>query len=219
MSDTDSFIDEVTEEVKRDRLFATMRKYGWIAVLIVLLLVGGTAYREYAQAQDRAQAQALGDQILAAMETEDSAAQAEAFDAITAPTVGSRVLAEMLAAEAQAEAGEIEAAVTRLQTVANDAEAEQIYRQIASFKALALGKDVLSVEDRRAGFESLAVAGQPLRLLAVEQLALIDIETGDREGAVDRLQSVISDAEVSAGLRRRASQLIVALGGELPEQA
>ena len=40
MSDTDSFIDEVTEEVKRDRLFATMRKYGWIAVLIVLLLVG-----------------------------------------------------------------------------------------------------------------------------------------------------------------------------------
>ena len=38
MSDTDSFIDEVTEEVKRDRLFAMMKRYGWIAVVIVLLL-------------------------------------------------------------------------------------------------------------------------------------------------------------------------------------
>lgn len=45
MSDTDSFIEEVTEEVRRDRLFGLMRRYGWIAVLAVLLLVGGTAYR------------------------------------------------------------------------------------------------------------------------------------------------------------------------------
>ena len=52
MSDTDSFIEEVSEEVRRDKLFATMRKYGWIAVLIVLLLVGGTVYREFRFAAD-----------------------------------------------------------------------------------------------------------------------------------------------------------------------
>ena len=33
MSNPDSFIDEVTEEVRRDRLFAVFRKYGWIGVL------------------------------------------------------------------------------------------------------------------------------------------------------------------------------------------
>ena len=44
MSDTDSFIDEVSEEVRRDRLFVLMRKWGWIPILLVVLLVGGATF-------------------------------------------------------------------------------------------------------------------------------------------------------------------------------
>ena len=36
MSETDSFIDEVNEEVRRDRLYGALRRYGWIAILAVL---------------------------------------------------------------------------------------------------------------------------------------------------------------------------------------
>ena len=32
----DRFIDEVTEDLRRDRLFQMMRRYGWIAVLLIL---------------------------------------------------------------------------------------------------------------------------------------------------------------------------------------
>ncbi len=32
MSSQDSFVDEVTDELRRDRLFAAFRKYGWIGV-------------------------------------------------------------------------------------------------------------------------------------------------------------------------------------------
>ena len=71
------------------------------------------------------------------------------------------------------------------------------------------------VEERRIGFEALATAGNPLRLLAEEQLALIAVETGDTEAALTQLQAILADSEVTAGLRRRASQLIVALGGSL----
>lgn len=219
MSNAESFIDEVTEEVKRDRLFAAMRKYGWIAVLVVLALVGGTAWREYSKAQEAAQAQALGDSILAAMDSGDSAARATALEDVAAPNASADVIVEMLAAEAEVEAGNVDAAVKRLQAVADNAGVPQIYRQIASFKALTSGASVLTVEDRRAGFQALAVAGQPLRLLAEEQLALIDVETGERDAAIERLQTLLQDAEITAGLRRRASQLIVALGGTLPEQA
>ena len=60
-----------------------------------------------------------------------------------------------------------------------------------------------------------AVPGAPLRLLAEEQLALLDIEAGDTEAALTRLNALLSDSELTAGLRRRASQLIVALGGEI----
>ena len=79
MSETDSFIDEVTEEVRRDRLFGLMRRYGWIAVLAVLLIVGGAAYREYSRASDQSAARALGDALLAALDTEDTDARSSAL--------------------------------------------------------------------------------------------------------------------------------------------
>ena len=46
---------------------------------------------------------------------------------------------------------------------------------------------------------------------------MIEIETGDTSAAIDRLTQVAQDAQATAGLRRRASQVIVALGGDLPE--
>ena len=60
MSDSDSFIDEVTEEVRRDRFYRNVRRYGWIAVLAVVLLVGGAGWYEWQKAQERQQAQAFG---------------------------------------------------------------------------------------------------------------------------------------------------------------
>ena len=56
MSETDSFIEEVTEEVRRDRLFALFRRYGWIVLVLIVLVVGGAAWNEYRKAQDRAAA-------------------------------------------------------------------------------------------------------------------------------------------------------------------
>ena len=47
VSNPDSFIDEVTEEVRRDKLFAFFRRYGWIGVVLALLIVGGAAYSEW----------------------------------------------------------------------------------------------------------------------------------------------------------------------------
>jgi len=217
VSDTDSFIDEVTEEVKRDRLFAMMKRSGWIAVVIVLLLVGGTAWREYQISSRESAAQAFGDSVLDAMDANDAAAQAAALEELSSDTPSARAVLEMLTADAEQSAGETAAAVERLQAVAADAEVPNIYRQIASYKAMTLGAEVLSVEERRAGLEALAVPGQPLRLLAEEQLALVEVETGEREAALTRLQGMLDDSEITAGLRRRASQLIVALRGDPPE--
>ena len=70
MSETDSFIDEVTEEVRRDRLFRLCARYGWIAVLAVLLLVGGAGWNEWRKAEERERRRPSGDAILAALERE-----------------------------------------------------------------------------------------------------------------------------------------------------
>ncbi|MFV1498116.1 hypothetical protein VWY34_15700 [Phaeobacter sp. JH20_02] len=219
MSDTDSFIDEVTEEVRRDRLFKILKRYGWIGGVAVVLIVGGAALREYNRAQTEAAAQALGDQMIAALDSDDSAARANALDAITAETAGGDTVLKLLQAGALADAGERAAAVERLNAVASNGEMPVIYRHIATFKALGLQQDSLPIADRRIQFEALAQPGAPLALLAQEQLALIDIEDGNAEAAITRLRDIIASAAVTSDLKDRASQVIVALGGALEPAA
>lgn len=216
MSDTDSFIDEVTEEVRRDRLFGLMKRYGWIAVLAVLLIVGGATYNEISKARARASAEDLGDSIFAALQSDDSAARAAALEAITPDNDESGAVVAMLRASELDKAGEPEQAAQALNALAAQANAPLIYRQIAAFKALSVQDTTLSIEERRAGYEALAVAGAPLRLLAEERLALLDVEAGDTEAALARLSDLLQDAETGNGLRRRATGLLIALGGEMP---
>ena len=217
MSDTDSFIEEVTEEVRRDRLFLMMRRYGWIAILAVLLLVGGAAYNEYRKSQARVAAQNLGDSIITALEGDAPADRAAALQAISTENAGGQAVLRLLTANELVAAGQSAEAATAFEAIATDADLPEIYRQIASYKALVQrGKDT-DIATRRTGFEALATPGSSLRLLAEEQLALIALESGDADDAITRLQAIIVDSEVTPGLRQRASQLIVALGGT-PQQ-
>lgn len=213
MSNPDSFIDEVTEEVRRDKLFALMRRYGWIAIVAVIALVAGAAWHEYDQSRQRAEAQALGDEVLNALDADTPQARSDALAAIDAPTPESGAIVALLLASEAAQAGAPDTAAQALESVTVDGDLPEIYREIAIWKAMTLQDSPLSIDDRRAGLEGLSVPGKPLRLLADEQLALLDIESGDTDGALDRLRRIVEDSETTTGLRQRASQLIVALGG------
>ncbi|WP_210092532.1 hypothetical protein [Ruegeria sp. HKCCSP346] len=214
MSDTDSFIDEVTEEVRRDRMYLLLRRWGWVGVAAVALIVGGAAFNEYRKSRDTAQAQDLGDSILAALSENDSDARAAGLRETEAQSPGGNAVLNMLLSASQLEAGSREEAVNSLNAVAVQGDLPEIYRAIASFKALLLQSETLPAADRRQQFEALAAPGAPLRLLAEEQLALIDVSEGNVDAALDRLQALRQDAEVGIDLQQRAAQLIVALGGE-----
>ncbi len=216
MSQTDSFIDEVTEEVRRDRLYKLMRRYGWIAVVAVFLIVGGAAWNEWSKAQERSKAEALGDSMLNALQIEDEDARRAALSAVEAPNPAAAALVDLLAAAEMAESDPAGAA-TRLLGLADNTEATPIYRQIATLKAVSLPGSGISADDKRMRLEGLALGSGLTRLLAEEQLAYLDLEANDVETAQTRLQQIIADAGVTAGLRRRATQVIVALGGDVPE--
>ncbi len=218
MSDTDSFIEEVTEEVRRDRLFALMRKYGWVAILAVLVIVGGATWNEYRKAQRMSAAQALGDAVVEALGNNDAAGRAEALETIETDVAGGAAVVDFLQASALLEAGEVDQAVAQLEGIAVNGDLPQIYRDIAGFKALTIRSEGSDPTELRTGFGALAQPGNALRLLAEEQLALLDIRVGETQAAIDRLQAILDDAEVTPGLQQRASQVIVALGGEPRER-
>ena len=214
MSNTDSFIEEVTDEVRRDKLYAALRKYGWIGILAVAAIVGGAAYSEYNKAQARAQAEATGDSMLAALQLDESAERAAALALVEVNNPSVRAIVSLMTAAEQSSAGETASANETLQSVANAQDLPLIYRQIASFKALGLSAAELPVEERRAGYEALSQPGNPLRLLVTEQLGLIDIEAGDTAAALVVFQGIIDDSEATADLQQRSVQLMVALGAE-----
>ncbi|MGA9251676.1 MAG: hypothetical protein WBV71_04435 [Roseobacter sp.] len=213
MSNSDGFIEEVTEEVRKDRFYYLLRRYGWVGGMIVLLIVGGAAWSEYSKAQARAAAEGLGDEILAALGQPETVDRQAGLEAIEPSNPGAQAVVAMLAAAEAQQAGDTDAAVTALDSVSVNGEVPEIYRQIAAFKALVLQTDEMDENSRRQQLEALAAPGAPLALLAQEQLALLDIESGDTDGAIARLQSIVENASVSTDLQQRALQVIVALGG------
>ena len=216
MSNQDSFIDEVTEEVRRDKLYALYRKYGWIAALAIVLLVGGAAWNEWRKAAAEAEAQAAGDALIAALSGETPEARAEALAALEVPeAAGRRAIVLMMQAGAEAEAGNTAAAREAYDRVAGDAELPARVRDVATLKSVILGAEDVAPEDRISRLSPIAVPGSPYRLLALEQIALAELESGDAEKALETLQRIAADAAVTQDLRRRVTQLIVALGGEL----
>ena len=212
MSETDSFIDEVNEEVRRDRLYAALRRYGWIAIVAVLAIVGGAAVNEYRRASDLALAQQRGDAILQALESDTGESRSAALGEIA--TEGSAVSAlvglfrasELVMMQDPAAASDVLAALMVQESILGD------YSDLALFKQLLLEGSGLDASARRSGFEQLSAAGNPLRLLAQEQLALLDLQENDETSAVKRLRDLLQDAEMTQNLRQRLGQLMVALG-------
>jgi len=209
MSNNESFIDEVTEEVRRDKLYASLRKYGWIGIAAVLLLVGGASVNEVLKARERAAAEATGDAILSAVTRDITAARVAALDEIEASGELAAVLGLIAAGEQR---GDTAAAADRLADVAAAPETPALYRDLAVLKRAML-PGAMSAEERVAALAGLTAPGAPFRVLAEEQIAFAEVELGQSEAAVARLEALLNDNEASGALRQRAQQLIVALGG------
>jgi hypothetical protein len=212
VSDTDSFIDEVSEEIRREKLFKTFRKYGWIGVALVVLVVGGTGYREYSRAAEKTASETFGSSVLEALQENDPSARVAQLDTITVPNASGGAMIAMLQAAELASDNDGAGAAAKLEAAAVSGDLDQMYRDILNFKRLTVDESGIDAGERRMGFEQLATPGNPLRLLAEEQLALLDLTAGDSAAAVNRLSMILEDAELTQGLRQRAGQLMIALG-------
>ena len=216
MSETDSFLDEVAEEVRRDKLYGYARKYGWIAVLAVVLLVGGAAYLEWSKARTEAQAQARGDAMIAALNIDSAPERAAALAEVANEAGAAKAVIELRRAAVLAEAGDKTGALAVLDELAGSADVEPLYQELAKLKAVILRGPDMDQAQRMAALDALANPGAPFRTVALEQRAVALLDSGDKDGALEQLQSLLKEPGVSDAMRNRTEQLIIALGGDLP---
>lgn len=206
----DSFIDEVTEELRRDRLYGVIRRYGWIGILLIVLLVGGAAWREYSRAQERAAAEAWGDAILAAEAGDDPAALL-AVD--PEGSAGRQALAGLLAAGEFAQTGDDAAAAEALRGVSDAAE-RGVLIELAQLKLVMLNGSDMDPSERDEVLTRLSRAGAPFELLALEQKAVALVDAGRSEDAVTLIRQIQQKDGLTEPLRRRLSEMMIALGAE-----
>lgn len=211
MSNPESFINEVTEEVRRDKLFGYFRRYGWIGIVAVLMIVGAAAYREYQLAAKQAESEAFGNAVLDALDQDDAAVRSTALAAVQAPGQRQALLNLLQSSDPETDKAATLAALT---AVADDATLPASYRDLAVLRRVIVAGTDLPAADRRALLDPIAAPGRPYRPLALEQLALLSVETGETAAAITALEALRQDQEATPGLRRRVEQVIVALGGK-----
>ena len=212
MSDTDSFIEEVSEEVRRDRLYNFFRKYAWVGVLVVLTIVGGTAFLEYKKVTAKSKAEKVGSAVMKALEGSDEKERAALLANIESSNPEVKSIVAMLKAAEETALQNYAAASKSLKTISKDSSIGQIYRDIAEFKFLLLSHDRVEDALLLTGFEKLASPGNPFRLLAEEQIAIIKLKNRENDAAVAKLRSILEDAELTDTIRQRVTQLLISLG-------
>jgi hypothetical protein len=214
LSNPDSFIEEVTEEVRRDRLFNLFRKYGWIGVLVVVGIVAGAAWNEWSKAQAAARAEGFGDALVDALDVGTPEERRTALAAVPADGQQAAILKLILASNP---AEDKTATLAALDALVADTTLAPSYRDLATLRRVLVAGADMALADRRTALDGISGPGRPYRTLAQEQLAYLLVEEGKTDEAIAAMLALIQDQEASGALRARVSQMVTALGGTLPE--
>ncbi|MEM7615199.1 MAG: hypothetical protein AAF245_09140, partial [Pseudomonadota bacterium] len=212
MSNSDSFLEEVTEEVRRDRMIQFLRRNAlWIGLALVVI-IGGAVFFEWRKSAAEAAAQARGNALWAALEMEDATARAEALAAVEMTGSYGLAFLNMQRAAALLAAEDRAGAVALLEQIAASPDSTAALRDVARLKLVSLAGDTMPEQERLDILAQLLVDGHALRGAALEQRALIRLMSGDMAAAEADLQAVLIDARTPDVAKQRVSQLLGVLG-------
>ena len=209
--------DEVAEELRAERARQAWRRFGPLAAVALVMVVGGVAgWQGYAAWQNR-QAAASATAFLEAQNVAPGATpadQAARFATLAAQSpTGYRTLARLRAAALQAEAGERNLARATLDQVTGDNDADPLYRDLANLLWVLHGLDEVDPAMLAARITPLTAEGSAWRASARELAALVDLRRGRPAEAKRALDALANDATAPQGVRERALRLARSIEG------
>ena len=205
-------MQEVSEEVRKDRFYRILKKWGWVGIALIVALVGGASFNEWNKESKINSARNLGDRVLAAIASKDVIDLKE----IEIKNVSQDIFIKNLMSAILFSDDKLDASKKALEEIGGIPGITKTYKDLNAFKLglLLLKSGNLTGEERFGVFEALVEPGSPFRSLAKEQQALILIEQGNIELAIKTLMEITDDSETTDTLRRRVTQLRISLGSD-----
>lgn len=209
MSDGDSFIHEVTEEVRRDRMFRLWKRYAPFVVGGIVAIVGATAVVAWLGGQAEDRARVAGGRLIEASQAEGSGARAAALVTLLETAEGgAALLARMQAAGALVETGETARAADLFAQVADEAAAsEPVLAALAAYRAALLRAPDAPHDETVAALGALTAPSNPMRLLALEARGAVHLRAGDVSLARADFDAVLDDPEATEAMQQRVREM------------
>jgi len=155
------FVQEVTEEVRRDAMYAAWRKYGPILVGVIALVIVGTAAQSWWKNSQLDAVRDAGGAFIEAQAIEDSALSNESEGDYAA-------MAGLRAAAAFGASGDVDRAVEQYEAVSAMSGIDSRLSDLAKLRTIMIRSDTMDPADMLSDLEPLSAAGEPWRVIALE---------------------------------------------------
>jgi hypothetical protein len=212
----ETFLREVDENLRRDRLRDFAKKYGgWLAGAVALFLIASGGFIWWQQHKvERSEQQA--EQLAEVFKNIGSGATAGApktLDQMSdSGTKAVRATAMFTRAALALQQNDTKLAIAKYREIAEDSSLPQPYRDAALLRQTALEFDTLQPQQVISRLQPLAKPGAPWFGSAGEMTALALIKQGQPAQAAQLFAAIAKDKSVPGPIRARAVQIASSLG-------
>ena len=216
MAESDSFIQEVSEEVRRDKMYAVWRRYGpWLIAVIVIavLLAAGKGWME---SRDQTRKAELGGALLAADAIDDPAEASAAFLAVAEEgEYDYPVLARLRAGAALMQAGRLDESQEQYELIKSMEGVDPRFSELADLRIVMMRSGTMDPDEMLGILGPLTVDGSVWRLPALEYEAAAHLKKGDPEAALASLRTILDIPQLAPAAQGRARELVEAIEATL----
>lgn len=213
---TDTFVREVDENLRRDRMNELARKYsGWITAVLILFLgaVGGFIYwQNHRVEQSGKQVEQLSQVFADVGSGKTSAAPKQLDELANSGSKAVRASALFTRAALALQQNDVKLATAKYREIAGDDGLPKPYRDAALIRQTALEFDSLKPEEVIVRLKPLAEPGNPWFGSAGEMTAMALIKQGKKGEAGQLFARIARDKQVPETLRARSVQIASTLG-------
>jgi hypothetical protein len=211
----DSFLREVNEEIRRERLMRIWERYGVFLVAGVLVLFVGVGVYQWNQSSRRASEEKAGASFEAAIRLASEGKTDDALKALgdiaqSGPR-GYGALARLRIAAQQSASGRPAEAIAAYEALAADSGVDRLLRDFATLQSAMLRVDQADWTEMKNRLTPLLDDKQPWRAEAREVLGLAAMKAGQTEEATKLFEQLLGDRGATSGMSRRAQEMLAIL--------